>query len=391
VFINIFAIYKNNLNMKKVAILLSLSMLIGLGAYAQKNKRTSAYMYNKNQQYDKAKEAIDEAINNEKTMNDAKTWMYRGEIYYNIAASQDSAVRALAPDAKDVAFESLKKAKQLDEKNSFEGELELYFVNLTNLYYQQGSNDFGTAQYGDAIKSFEKAFQIAQLDNRFDTIAAFNIGMAGVLSDNPDKAVEYLQKCAEVKFDNPRVYLFYNRALKQQGDTVRALEVIKEGREIFPDNLDLLLEEAQIYLEKNETAKLLASLQEAVKSDTANPNLFFLMGKSYDDLGDKVKAEENYRKAAKINPQFFEAYYNIGAIYVNKASELQAEANDLPLNEVDKYNQLTEEANKQLSIAVPSLEKALELRPDDAATLNALKEAYARLKMNDKLKELNQK
>jgi len=74
---------------------------------------------------------------------------------------------------------------------------------------------------------------------------------------------------------------------------------------------------------------------------------------------------------------------------VNKASELQAEANDLPLNEVDKYSELTENANKELEKAVPYLEKSLELKPDDEPTLIALKEAYARLKMNDKLQELN--
>jgi len=377
--------------MKKIAILLSLSMLIGLGAFAQKNKRTSAYMYNKNQQYDKAKEAIDEAVKNEKTIDDAKTWMYRGEIYYNIAASKDSSVNALASNALDVSLESFEKAKQLDEKNSYEGEITMFLINLTNLYYQKAGEEFKVGDYGDAINGFEKAFKIAQLDGRFDTIAAFNIGMAGVLSDNPEVAAEYLQKCVDANFKDPRVYMFYNRSVKQMGDTTRALEIIKQGREVFPDDLSLLLEEAQVYLEKNETEKLLASLKEAVIADPENPNLFFLIGKSYDDLGDKVLAEENYKKAAELNPEFFEAYYNIGAIYVNKASEFQAEANDLPLDEVEKYNKLTEDANKELEKAVPYLEKSLELKPDDTPTISALKEAYARLKMNDKLKELNQK
>ncbi len=52
--------------MKKVLILLSLSLLISLGSFAQKNKRTSAYMYNKNKQYEKAVEAINEAIKHQK-------------------------------------------------------------------------------------------------------------------------------------------------------------------------------------------------------------------------------------------------------------------------------------------------------------------------------------
>jgi len=377
------------MNMKRIAILLSLSLLIVFSANAQKNKRTSAYMYNKNQQYEKAKEAIDEAVKHEKTMNDAKAWMYRGEIYYNIATSEDSAVRALAPDAVDVSYESFAKAKQLDEKNTYEGELSLYFLNLTNLYYQKAGTGFQNGDYDVAIEGFKKAFEISQVDDRFDTIAAFNIGMAGVLSNQPDVASEYLQKCVDVDFRDPRVYMFYNRSVKQLGDTARALEIIRQGRDTFPGELSLLLEEAQLYLEKGETEKLLASLQEAVAADPENANLYFLIGKSHDDLGDKVAAEESYKKAAELNPEFFEAFYNIGAIYVNKASELQAEANDLPLNEVDKYSELTEQANKELEKAVPYLEKSLELKPDDEPTLIALKEAYARLKMNDKLQELN--
>ena len=375
--------------MKRTAILLSLSLLIVFGAFAQKNKRTSAYMYKKNMQYDKAKEAIDEAIVHEKTINDAKTWMYRGEIYYNIAVSEDPTVTALAEDAAEVAYESLLKAKQLDVKNEFEGELTLYLINLTNLYYKKAADGFQNSDYDAAIDGFEKAFTIAEADGRFDTIAAFNIGMAGVLADKPEVAAEYLQKCVDVNFDDPRVYMFYNRSAKQLGDTVRALEIISLGREQYPEDLSLLLEEAQIYLEKNETEKLLTSLQKAVIADPENANLYFLIGKSQDDLGDKVAAEENYKKAAEFNPEFFEAYYNIGAIYVNTASEFQAEANDLPLNEVKKYNELTELANRELEKAVPYLEKALEINPEDVPTLTALKEAYARLKMNDKLQGLN--
>jgi tetratricopeptide (TPR) repeat protein len=101
------------------------------------------------------------------------------------------------------------------------------------------------------------------------------------------------------------------------------------------------------------------------------------------------KAEEYYKKAAEIKPDFFEAYYNIGAIYVNKAAEFQAMANDLPLNETEKYDEFSAQAAENLEKAVPWLEKGLEVKPDDQPTIYALKEAYARLKMDDKLQDLN--
>jgi len=114
------------------------------------------------------------------------------------------------------------------------------------------------------------------------------------------------------------------------------------------------------------------------------------LGKTYDDEGNIPEAEKYYQKAADLNPDFFEAYYNMGAVYVNKAAEIQAEANDLPLDQMDEYAKLTEKANENLAKAVPHLEKALEIKPDDAPTIAALKETYARLKMDDKLEKLNQ-
>ena len=377
--------------MKRIALFLSLFMLIAAMVTAQSNKRTSAYMYNNNGLLDKAKEAIDEASKHEKTINDPKTWNYRGIIYYNIAVSQLPAYKELDPNAAMESYKSLLRSKELDVKGKFKEANSLYLTYLTNVFYGVGGTAFQDGDYDKAIESFKIAYNIAEADNRLDTIAAFNIGMAGVLSDQPDVASEYLQKCVEVNFDEPRVYLFYNRSVKQLGDTARALEIIREGRERYPDQLTLLLEEAQLYLDRGETKKLQESLKEAIVQDPDNANLYFLLGKTYDDEGEKIVAEEYYLKATEANPEFFEAYYNIGAIYVNNAAELQGEANDLPLNETEKYNQLTAEANKNLEKAIPYLEKSLELKPDDKPTLTALKEAYSRLKLNDKLKELMDK
>lgn len=375
--------------MKRLAFLVSFSLLIVFGSYAQNNKRTSAYMYNQNKEYAKAKEAIDEAVQHDKTINDAKTWLYRGEIYYNIAASDDPEVRALAPDAAEISYESLVRSKELDEKDKYEGDLTVYFMYLTNYFYNAGSQAFQNSDYADAIDDFEYAFKIAEADDRFDTIAAFNIGMAGVFSEDAAIAAEYLEKCVEVDFENPNVYIYLSRAQKQLGDTAQAYDVIMTGRERMPDELSILLEEAQWYLEQGEKEALLTSLLEAVEADPENANLYFLIGKSYDDMKDYDLAEEYYKKAAELKPDFFESYYNIGAIYVNQAAEIQAEANDLPLNETEKYKVLTDSASIFLEKAVPYLEKSLEIRPDDAPTLAALKEAYGRLKMNDKLEQLN--
>jgi tetratricopeptide (TPR) repeat protein len=375
--------------MKKIVILLVFSVIIGVSGYSQTAKRTSAYMYNKNGQLDKAMESINEAILNEKTSMDPKTWMYRGIIYYNISTSPLPAYHALDTNAALVSYQSFQKAKEYDAKGTYTVEIEPYLNGLTNEFYRIGGESFQESDYNAAIENFKLAFQVSESLGKFDTIAAFNIGMSGVLSEQPTVASEYLKKCIDVDFKDPRIYIYYSRAAKQLGDTTLAFQIVNFGRERFPDDLSILLEQAQLYLETDQKEELLSSLQKAVVADPENATLYFLMGKSYDDLKELELAEKNYQKAAELNPDFFEAFYNLGAIYVNKAAELQSEANDLPLNETTKYNQLTEEANKNLGIAVPYLENALQIRPDDEPTIIALKEAYGRLKMNDKLQKLN--
>jgi tetratricopeptide (TPR) repeat protein len=400
--------------MKKAFLMLMVAVFLSAGGYAQKNKRTSAFNYNK--EYDneielyklkknpkdleKAQEAINEAkanidaaIEHEKTKNDPKTWLYRGAIYYNLATLPtiiDEKAK-LDREAAKISYESLLKAKSLDVKGKYTDDINVYLQNLYNLYFTEGANNFNDQQYNLAKKNLKRAFDIMKERGVFDTVAAFYTGLVSFLDNDPETTVEYMSKCDEVNFNDPRIYIYWNRALKMEKDTTGALEVIKKGREKFPEELSILLEEAQTYLEKGENEKLKESLLKAIKKDSTNANLYFLLGKTYDDEGDKIKAEEYYKKAIEVKPDFFEAYYNIGAIYNNKAAELMKEAGDLPLEETDKYNKLMEEANANLDKAVPWLEKALELNPEDKFTRHALKEAYTRLKQYDKAKALDEK
>lgn len=380
--------------MKKVVLLLTMGLLISMGGYAQKSNRTKAYMYMDKGQLAKAKEAIDEAVKNPKTINDPKTWLYYGRVYYSLASSPLPAFQKLDSLAAQKAFDGLQKAKKIDDKHKVDKEANEYLSKLSAVFYQNGSNAFKMQKYLNAAKCFADAFKVAASLNKVDTTAAFNAGISAMMGKDHKFAANYLKKSIDAGSPDPKAYIFYTRSLKALGDTAAAQKALTEGRKVHPNDLGLLLEQAQMYLERGESESLIKSLKEAISKDPSSPNnanLYFLIGKSYDDLMDKAQAEEYYKQALSVNPNFFEAVYNIGAIYINKASKLQKEANNLPLSEDKKYNALNDEANENLKTALPWLEKALEIRPTDSATIKALKEAYTRLKMNDKLKEMIQK
>jgi tetratricopeptide (TPR) repeat protein len=368
-----------------------MSLLFVSVGFAQRSNRTSAYMYKEKGQLESAKKAIDKAVQNSKTINDAKTWLYYGEIYYDIATSPLPQFRALDTLAASKSFMALKKAKSLDVKKRITKDANEYIKKLSAVFYSRGSDGFKVKNYDKAIQYFEDAFQVSQELGTYDTTAAFNIGITGVLGNRPKVAAEYLKKCVDINFKHPKIFIYYNRALQQLGDTAGAAAAVKLGRSRFPNNLSLLLEQAQLYLEKGQSDELINSLKEAITKKPDNPanaNFNFLIGKSYDDMGKTDSAEVYYKSALKVNPKFFEAYYNIGAIFVNKASKIQKVANNLPLSKDKEFKAMEKEANSNLKKAIPWLEKALALNPNDKPTLKGLKEAYARLKMNDKLKEL---
>jgi hypothetical protein len=64
-------------------------------------------------------------------------------------------------------------------------------------------------------------------------------------------------------------------------------------------------------------------------------------------------------------------------------------ANDIM--DVNKYNAAIEEAMKVFGQALPYMEKALELKPDDIYAMRSLKELYYRLKMTDKYNAIKAK
>ncbi len=374
--------------MRKLLILIALGLFVSTSMFAQSNKRTSAYMYLQNGQLEKAKTAIDEAITHPKTENDAKTWLYRGMIYYNIARDTMPEVIALSDNAAEISFEAFEKCVNLDVKKKYKNEIANHLMFLTNIFYQKGANGFSSQNYDIAIVNFKKAFQIADLDGRFDTVAAYNVGMSAVYSEQSELAAEYLSKCVEAGYKDPGLYIYYAKAEKQLGDTTKAFEVLAQGRQVFPNESRLQLEEAQLYLETGENDKLIASLKESIDADPSNPNLYRVLGQTYENNDDTENAIVYYKKAIEINPDFRDVIFNIGAIYVNRAAVLFNEANNLPYEETEKYNKLKEEGDAQLKEALPYLEKSLALDPNDQIVIQALKEAYANLKMNDKIKEL---
>lgn len=385
--------------MKKILILLTMIMAFGV-VNAQKAKRTSAFNYWNDGKLDKAKEYIDLTINDPSTMSDAKTWMYRGNIYLDIHRSAKPEYKSLSPDALSIAYESYKKATDLDVKKEYKPQLMVSMLTIGEQLYNEGATLFQASDFAKAGATFEKAVAVSQSISNIDTMAMYGAALSYEGAKEFAKAIPYYEQLIQLKVNNPLLYSSLANIYSEQKQIEKAEGILAEGRKLYPADFNLIISQSNLYLQQNNPSKALESLSLAREKDPNNKSIVFAIGVTYDMLradSTKTVAERQtyfekaataYKDAIAVDSNYFDAVFNLGALYFNKGGDIINIANKMPLGDKN-YDAKVIEGNDHLKMALPYLEKASKMHPDDMNAIVSLKEIYTRLQMFDKLKEIN--
>ena len=379
--------------MKKLTLILILFTAF-TSINAQQNKLMNAFSYYRNGQLDKAKEAIEECILNEKTSTQAKTWFYRGNIYLGIAISKEEKYLNLDSNAVQKAYDSYNKAIEFDKEISNEmispqsPMIGLYVC--SEQFYNKGVDLYSKGKYKDAMESFDRTIKINETFGMKDSSATYNAALSAELAEEWDKAKKYFQKLVKINYSQPAIYIsLSNIYIKNEKDTLKALNTIKKARTLFPNNYNIIIAETNIYLSQGNITEAQKNLTTAVEIDPKNPMIHFAVGANYDQMGRIEDAEKAYMKAIELKPDYFDAVYNMGALFFNEGVKVFENADKITDNNL--YAKEKEKFEFMWKKAQPYLEKALQLDPKDRNTLISLKQLYARTGQTDKLKEINDK
>lgn len=384
-------------------------MLQGQGA-----KVLNAYNYMNDNELVKAKGEIDQAITHEKTMSDGKTWYYRGliyeKIYKNSLAMKEGTEDLLYPELQAVkegsvltAVESFEKSIELGSRKINMSEVKGHHAEMSMWAYQEGVNYYNEKDFGDAAKYFETCFDIKKDYQQIDTMAAYNAGLAYKLAKNNTKAEELIKYCIETGYQVEQGYLDLLHMYKEAGDEEKYKSTLKEAREKLPNNQDIIQEEINVYLESQEYDKALVNLDQAIANDPSSKALIYARGIILDNQQSTLraagkedeaneayaKAEADYKKVVELDPEGFDGNYSLGALYYNRGAELLNEANNI-LDDA-KYKVAKAAAEKQLTAALPYLEKAHALNAEDIDTMTSLKTIYARTNQTEKYDAMKEK
>jgi tetratricopeptide (TPR) repeat protein len=312
---------------------------------------------------------IDAAKENPKTANDPKMWYYRGLTYYSIYASADAALKSENPTSIDIATESFFESKKTDAKAKYTENADFYLLYCAMGLYNNAINSFNAKEYKKAVEIYKKILQITPLDQKGDLkrnsggeVTEEKITQlmyyAAQAEGNYTDAKTYINKLISLNFRDPRIYADMATILLMEKDTAAALSYVEKGRAIKEDDKNLINMELDIYLKQGKLQLLLDKLNVAIEGDPENKIYYFARAVSYEGLGNTEKAEADYKKATEVDPDYYDAFYNVGVMYVNKCNPLiEQYQKTYKQSDIDT---LEATMDKYYKIAIVNFEKAFE-------------------------------
>lgn len=384
--------------MKKSIILISFVMLSS-SIFAQKAELTSAILSFRKQDMESAKSYVDAAevkLNNGGTLKAkdlGKFWHHKGLVYYSL---YDASKNINLLEAAANAFKTDTETDGSTYAKKSSNELVRCAIAFNNAAFEK----YDAKDFSAALGLFESVVEINAYDaiGKIDTSNLYNASLMAVQANDSDKAIELFSKLIDLDSSNGDYHLsLIQQYTKLENDQER-FNAIKKGRELAPNHTGLIFEEVNYYLAQNNNEELLISLESAIKAAPENKILHFAKGSALGSLKRYDEAKAAYLSAIALDADYFDAYNNLGSLFLDQAIPLIDKMNNLGLSQADqkKYNSLKSQRNKLYKDAQPYLEEAVRINNTEVQLLNALKDVCYQTddiecwkKTNDLLKQIS--
>jgi len=334
---------------------------------------------------DTALKSVEKATELEETKNWPKTYYAKGYVYQNIYESENPEFKDLTEKPLIKAFDNYKKAYEMDEEDKFKGNIDAAMFKMHTYFIEEGVNAFKESKYNGAFENFKYALKVSDMPlfkGQVDTAIMFNAGIAAQNMKEWEKAAKYYEMAAKHDYGGARTYILLKNSYFQAGDTTQAVETLKEGFNKYPGNQNMIASLINHYLLNTDHPEdALDFIAEAKKQHPENAQYYSAEAQIYDKLDQTEKAKESYKAALERDPDLFMALYNLGVLYFNEGVDIVSKANQT--KDDAEYKKLRDQANAKFKKAIPYMEKALEVKPDEQNVLNTLRTLYYRLRTED--------
>ncbi len=408
-------------------------------------KVTSAIIALRGNEIVEAKQFIDEAtaIIDGKNQADikekimSKFYYNKALIYSRIAASPDAEIKALAPEAKDVAAQSLLDLLQFEttaKKQLYTEDAQRESLNIAFNYLVEAGAAYEAGNYNAAYDGYMAAFEFKQNEllgkvASVDTNLLFNAGIIAGSAGDLEKSSAAFAQCIEMGYKGitysatdvmgepkqypnkeamekeitaglasdpvvgedvrPSVYISLINNAKKMDKVDSYNKWLTEAREAYPENKDLLDIQLQAYLDVKDYEGAMNNLNEAIAKNPEKGIYHFVKGNIMQtEMKDLDGALAEYKAALEVEPDMSDALYMCGLVYIDRANNITEEMNSLSLSQTTKYNKLKADQKSIFQESLQYFESAYEMKSDDMDIVQALMEVYRKVGNYEKSMEM---
>ena len=369
----------------KVTALTTLFMLMTMAAWAQMSNVNKADKALSEGDLATAKELIDLAAVNEKSAKKSRTWFLKARIYGQIATSDNPDENSLSDNALNECLDAYKKVFEMEKEGSVtRGQADIERLNLGNTYLNKGAQAYQNNDYEQAYENFGNLVKVRPAD----TTGYLYAGFAARSGEMYDKTLEkFYALINDLGYtgnaDVYRIIISIEKSINE--DNEKALEVAQAARKAHPNNSNIQKDEINLLILTGKVDEARGELERAIQAEPDNPNLYFNLGVMYEETGERDKSIDSYEKAIAIDNDYFDAIYNLAVIYYNAAADLLNKAGNT--DDMKEYDTFKRQAKDELALAMPHMENASRLRPEEPILLENLARIYQELNMPAKAEE----
>jgi len=141
-------------------------------------------------------------------------------------------------------------------------------------------------------------------------------GLYELLGDNR-AAVEDIDRALRIDSTNLNTLIAQADFLLKRGELNTSARILEHAKTLHPEASIIYQKLSELYLVAGNNKLSMENADNAVKYDKFNPKAYYLKGFNFIQLKDTTKSISSFRTAVEQDPEFFEAYMQLGTIFAS--------------------------------------------------------------------------
>jgi len=214
--------------------------------------------------------------------------------------------------------------KELELKNNAMA-ISLYRESIANRedlmksYFAIGTLELSKKNYPSAISTFNMILKYSPNSS----MVIYQLGLAQLLNGNINEGIDTLKTAInkEPNWDEPYIALY--QAYIDNREEIRAFETLMSGVKINPESYQLNYQAGMSFSNKADWNAAISYFSTALKYDDKQADAFLLRGLSYQKIGKKKEALDDFLSVSKIlkDKTPYGVNINIGEIYLTQGNK----------------------------------------------------------------------